>query len=291
MAPSMPTGLLVLAMLVGQVVGFAKVPKDAAEKGGDVRASRHMAPSPNTCMGRDSSTWNDKWGDGCDWYAEFDKGCSFYEDYGQKEHCPLACNLKCFCPRGEVIIDGVCKGTSAVCGVGTNWRDGRCEPDGSVCGVGTAWNFRDGKCEPDGSACGVGTNWRNGKCEQGSAYCGRSVYCCSRPTRGGGPQNGCGEYQHGCGEWICCTRRGFEPGSRPAARLHALPAPPPAPRPAAGARRGARRATRSREAARVGGGWDGRGAETPALQSPDVRSSKSTRVLPYDRTQATALKP
>ena len=34
----------------------------------------------------------------------------------------------------------------------------------------------------------------------------------------------------------CCTRRGFEPGSRPAARLHALPAPPPAPRPAAGAR-------------------------------------------------------
>ena len=34
----------------------------------------------------------------------------------------------------------------------------------------------------------------------------------------------------------CCTRRGFEPGSRPAARRHALPAPPPAPRPAAGAR-------------------------------------------------------
>ena len=82
----------------------------------------------------------------------------------------------------------------------------------------------------------------------------------------------------------CCTRRGFEPGSRPAARLHALPAPPPAPRPAAGARRGARRATRSRAAARSGGrgvgGWDGRGAETPALQSPDVRSSKSTRVPP-----------
>ena len=56
----------------------------------------------------------------------------------------------------------------------------------------------------------------------------------------------------------CCTRRGFEPGSRPAARLHALPAPPPAPRPAAGARRGARRATRSRAAARTGGWGMGR---------------------------------
>ena len=57
--------------------------------------------------------------------------------------------------------------------------------------------------------------------------------------------------------WIC-TRRDFEPGSRPAARLHALPSPPPAPRPAAGARRGARRATRSRAAARRGGWGMGR---------------------------------
>ena len=40
MAPSMPTGLLVLAMLVGQVAGFAKVPKDAAEKGGDLLEAR-----------------------------------------------------------------------------------------------------------------------------------------------------------------------------------------------------------------------------------------------------------
>ena len=47
MAPLMPTGLLVLAMLVGQAAGFAKAPKDkdAADKGdrgredgpGDVR--------------------------------------------------------------------------------------------------------------------------------------------------------------------------------------------------------------------------------------------------------------
>ena len=40
MAPSTPTGLLVLAMLVGQAAGFARVPKELAEKGGDVRASR-----------------------------------------------------------------------------------------------------------------------------------------------------------------------------------------------------------------------------------------------------------
>ena len=77
MTRSMPAGLLVLAMLVGQVAGFAKVfPKDAAEKSGDVRASRHMAPSPNTCMGRDSSTWKDYWEDGCDWYAELTLGAA-----------------------------------------------------------------------------------------------------------------------------------------------------------------------------------------------------------------------
>ena len=40
MAPWTPTGLLVLAMLVGQAAGFARAPKEAAEKGGDVRASR-----------------------------------------------------------------------------------------------------------------------------------------------------------------------------------------------------------------------------------------------------------
>ena len=36
MAPSTPTGLLVLAVLVGQAAGFAKAPKDkdAADKGG-----------------------------------------------------------------------------------------------------------------------------------------------------------------------------------------------------------------------------------------------------------------
>ena len=38
MALSTPTGLLVLAMLVGQVTGFAEVPKGAVEK--EVRASR-----------------------------------------------------------------------------------------------------------------------------------------------------------------------------------------------------------------------------------------------------------
>ena len=40
MTASTPTGLLVLAMLVGQAAGFARAPKEAAEKGGDVRASR-----------------------------------------------------------------------------------------------------------------------------------------------------------------------------------------------------------------------------------------------------------
>ena len=36
MTPSTPTGLLVLAVLVGQAAGFAKAPKDkdAADKGG-----------------------------------------------------------------------------------------------------------------------------------------------------------------------------------------------------------------------------------------------------------------
>ncbi len=40
MAPSTPTGLLVLAMLVGQVTAFARVPKDGVEKGGEVLGSR-----------------------------------------------------------------------------------------------------------------------------------------------------------------------------------------------------------------------------------------------------------
>ena len=37
---STPTGLLVLAMLVGQVVGFSQFPEGASEEGGDLRASR-----------------------------------------------------------------------------------------------------------------------------------------------------------------------------------------------------------------------------------------------------------
>ena len=83
----------------------------------------------------------------------------------------------------------------------------------------------------------------------------------------------------------CCTRRGFEPGSRPAARLHALPAPPPAPRPAAGARRGARRATRSRAAARRGGwgmGREGSGdAGTAVSRRAFLKKYTCSTVRPY----------
>ena len=66
MAPSTPTGLLVLAMLIGQAAGFAKAPKDkdAADKGGDVRASRIDMGTP--CVGLDQWMWRDSWGDGCD---------------------------------------------------------------------------------------------------------------------------------------------------------------------------------------------------------------------------------
>ena len=48
MTPSTPTGVLVLAMLVGQVTAFARVPKDGVEKGGEVLGSRM---SRATCEG------------------------------------------------------------------------------------------------------------------------------------------------------------------------------------------------------------------------------------------------
>jgi len=110
--------------------------------------------------------------------------------------------------------------------------------------------------------CASGTSWQHGKC---------------RATGGGG----CSPHHFLPGVCYCCTRREFEPGSRPAARLHALPSPPPAPRPAAGARRGARRATRSRAAARTGGWGMGREGSGDASTAVSRRAfSKSTRVLP-----------
>ena len=152
MALSTPTGVLVLAMLVGQAAGFARVPKDAAEKGGDLIPSRMSYSTGSTCTGTDSSTWKDAWGDGCDWYAEYDPGCfaisdsgqktncpvacnqwkdawgngcdvyakhdpgcSYYDDDGQKTNCPVACNHKCFCPPGKVLIDGGCVSTFQAC--------------------------------------------------------------------------------------------------------------------------------------------------------------------------------
>ena len=99
MAPSTPTGLLVLAMLVGQVTAFARVPKDGVEKGGEVLGSRmSRAGTLGVCTGPDDAEWKDPFGDGCDWYAEHDfsealngriVGCSRYIDYGQWEHCPV----------------------------------------------------------------------------------------------------------------------------------------------------------------------------------------------------------
>jgi hypothetical protein len=133
MTASTPTGLLVLAMLVGQAAGFARVPKEAADKGGDVLPSRmsyyssYYSPYILTCAGSDSSEWKDRWGDGCDWYTTNDPGCSFYTDYGQTTNCPQSCNLKCFCPPGMVLINGECASLSAVCGPGTRWRNGKCE--------------------------------------------------------------------------------------------------------------------------------------------------------------------
>ena len=111
--------------------------------------------------------------------------------------------------------------------------------------------------------CGPGTAWQNGKCEGtggGCPVCAAQPSCAQQVWEA---QQSC-PAQPSCAvmrdrlAMICCTRRGFEPGSRPAARLHALPAPPPAPRPAAGARRSARRATRSRAAGRRGGRGVGR---------------------------------
>ena len=115
MALSTPTGVLVLAMLVGQAAGFARVPKDAAEKGGDLIPSRMSYSTGSTCTGTDSSTWKDAWGDGCDWYAAHDLGCRAYDDFGQKTNCPVACNHKCFCPPGKVLIDGECTSASQLC--------------------------------------------------------------------------------------------------------------------------------------------------------------------------------
>jgi len=54
----------------------------------------------------DSTSWKDKWGDGCSWYATNDPGCKKYSDYGQKANCKLSC--------------GVCQPT---CADSTSWKD------------------------------------------------------------------------------------------------------------------------------------------------------------------------
>ena len=96
MAPSTPTGLLVLAMLVGQAAGFARVPKELAEKDGGVLPSRMTYRTGGAiCAGPDISEWKDTYGDGCDWYAEHDPGCNFEPDYGQDTNCPVTCNPGC----------------------------------------------------------------------------------------------------------------------------------------------------------------------------------------------------
>lgn len=105
MALSTPTGLLVLAMLIGQAAGFAEVPTGAVEKGGDLLPSRmSYNTGGNACAGKDNADWVDEYGDGCDWYAVHDPGCSYYTDYGQMTNCPQSCNLKCFCPPGQVLL-------------------------------------------------------------------------------------------------------------------------------------------------------------------------------------------
>ena len=131
MAPSTPTGLLVLAMLVGQVAGFARVPKELAEKGGNVRASRMHLKLPGTggkCVGPNEPDWKDSWGDGCDWYAKYDVSevhpgryypCTRYKDYGQWEHCPVLCDPGCV--------------QTFLCGAGTTMgENGKCEPNPST---------------------------------------------------------------------------------------------------------------------------------------------------------------
>ena len=151
MTPSTPTGVLVLAMLVGQVTAFARVPKDGVEKGGELLGSRmSRAGTLGVCTGPDDAEWKDPFGDGCDWYAEHDfsealngriVGCSRYIDYGQWEHCPVLCNRF----EGLHRTGAACVQTF-LCGAGTTMgRNGKCEPDRSVCGAGTVW--RSGKCE------------------------------------------------------------------------------------------------------------------------------------------------
>ena len=145
MAPSTPIGVLVLATLVGQVAGFARVPKDGVEKGGELLGSRitraGSAGTVGVCTGPDDAEWKDVFGDGCDWYAEHDfskslngriQRCSDYIDYGQWEHCPVLCNPGCV--------------QSFLCGAGTTvGNNGICVPDpASVCGAGTAW--KNGRC-------------------------------------------------------------------------------------------------------------------------------------------------
>jgi hypothetical protein len=56
MTPSTPTGVLVLAMLVGQVTAFARVPKDGVEKGGELLGSRmSRAGTLGVCTGPDDA--------------------------------------------------------------------------------------------------------------------------------------------------------------------------------------------------------------------------------------------
>ena len=123
MALSTPTGLLVLAVLVGQAAGFARVPKELAEKDGGVLPSRMTYTGALSCAGPNDQEWKDDWGDGCDWYAEQAAehrcGCDCYPDFGQWEHCPVLCNPGCV--------------QTFLCGAGTTMgENGKCEPNPST---------------------------------------------------------------------------------------------------------------------------------------------------------------
>ena len=181
---------------------------------------------------------------------------------------------------------------SKVCGAGNRWSNGKCELEAHFQAYEGSSRFdpaqlvcqtRDCAFAYLRSVASWGNDWticRNGQV-QPAAYVQSDCQLVSQGNDGGACTPAA-KSAHGCREdcsWSlqdCCTRRDFEPGSRPTACLHALPAPPPAPRPAAGARR-ARRATRSRAAARRGedvvtghgkGGWPRRVA---GMQTPGCR--------------------